>query len=309
LKVLVTGLSGLLGKAIYYEGKKFFEIFGTSFKKVFEYGDLRSFRVDVRDRKSIEDLVVSIKPDLIIHAAAVTDVDSCEREKGYAYDVNVNGSNNILDAARKSSSKLVYISSDYIFDGRVGCYKEDDVPNPVNYYGWTKLRGEMLSLEYDKSLAVRASIYGFNPNGTREGLESIIEKVRRGLLIEAPYNMYNSIVSANTLSRIVCRLILENANGVYNIGLRQRISRYDFMEKFFSTFGLPKGSLVPVSYEDYQAGKIAIRPRDVSLNTDKLVADFGIVVPTIDEDLSNLRETASSYFACFGGEWDACKYL
>jgi len=309
LKIFITGLSGLLGKALCYEGRDKFNIYGTYFKKDIRCANVSSYKVDIRDKKSLDDLILSIKPDIAIHTAAITDVDFCEQDKESAYEINVNGSRNVLDAIKKLSGKFIYISSDYVFDGNKGYYKEEDIPNPLNYYGLTKLKGEILSLEYDKSLIIRTSIYGFNPKGTKEGIEGIIKNVREGLIIQAPFDMYNSIISVNMLSKIIYRLISENVKGICHIGTKGRISRYEFMEKLFSIFDLPKRNLVPIEFKNYQIKKIARRPQDVSLNTNKLTNDFKIITTTIEDDLNALYKISSSYFAYFGGEQYVSKDL
>jgi len=302
LKIFITGLSGLLGKALCYEGGDKFNIYGTYFKKDIKCANVSSYKVDIRDKKSLDDLILSIKPDITIHTAAITDVDFCEQDKETAYEVNVNGTRNVLDSTKKVSGKFIYISSDYVFDGNKGYCNEEDMPNPLNYYGLTKLKGEMLSLEYDRSLVIRTSIYGFNPNGTREGIEGIIKDVKEGLTIQAPFDMYNSIISVNMLSKIIYRLILENAQGIYHIGTKRRISRYEFMEKLFLVFDLPRRNLVQIEFKNYQNKKIARRPQDVSLDTNKLTNDFKVIPTTIEDDLNALYKISSSYFAYFGGE-------
>ncbi|MEA3254649.1 MAG: sugar nucleotide-binding protein [Candidatus Altiarchaeota archaeon] len=125
MKILLTGAGGLLG---------------TSILNSCGY-DIYPTRLDIRNREGVGKLVKEISPDVIIHTAALTNVDYCETHKKEAWDVNVRGTRNIAEASRLVNSKMVYISTDYVFDGEQGTYLEYDRPNPINYYGETKYGG------------------------------------------------------------------------------------------------------------------------------------------------------------------------
>ena len=118
----------------------------TTYNKHVDPGNSCSFHLDVTDKGGVQQLIRKISPDVIIHTAALTDVDYCETNREEAWNVNVEGTRNIAEASRESNSKLVYVSTDYVFDGERGMYKEDDQPNPVGQYGKTKLEGENVVL-------------------------------------------------------------------------------------------------------------------------------------------------------------------
>ena len=136
-KVLVTGSQGMLGRAL---------MESLSHREVTSYGvDLRDpdHRLDITKKDEVSDLINRLRPDVVIHTAAYTDVDGCERDPDRAYRVNSEGTKNLAAACKSSGVFLVYISTDFVFDGKkTAPYTEEDLPKPVNIYGESKLRGE-----------------------------------------------------------------------------------------------------------------------------------------------------------------------
>ncbi|MDD2328954.1 MAG: sugar nucleotide-binding protein, partial [bacterium] len=122
----------------------------------------KEVKFDLLDANGIRDIIERMRPDVIVHSAALTDVDRCEREKDLACKINVEGTRAIAEAARKAGSYLVYISTDYVFDGQRGLYREEEETNPVSYYGRPKLQGEEFCLDQG-CIARTCVIYGSRP--------------------------------------------------------------------------------------------------------------------------------------------------
>src|SRR3989344_1943628 len=137
MKVLVTGGSGLLGSAVSAYFRDYYDVISTN------------------------DFIKKQKPDAIVHTAAIVSVDACEKNPKAAYNLHVEGARNIVQATKDSKCKIIYISTDYIFDGKKGRYKETDEAMPINYYGKTKLEGESL-VDLNKDAVIRTSIFGWN---------------------------------------------------------------------------------------------------------------------------------------------------
>src|SRR3989338_1475492 len=141
MNVLITGASGLLGKKLYEGLSKTEEVAGTYF------GNRTSehfHHLDVSDRNSVDAFFEYVKPNVVIHTAALVNHDYCEENRSIARKINVDGTSNVVDACQKNKAKLVYLSSDYVFDGRHGPYTEVSFTSPVNFYGETKLEGERI---------------------------------------------------------------------------------------------------------------------------------------------------------------------
>jgi len=302
VRILITGASGMLGKALIFENKADYSLYGTYLSTNLDIKEVTLLRIDICDKNSFSEVISKIVPDIIIHTAALTNVDLCEKEKEAAYKINVVGTENVVESAKKVNAKLIYISTDFVFDGKNGNYTEEDTPNPINYYGITKLKGEEISLTYKNSLIIRTSIFGLNPLGSKPGIEGIIEDVKRGKKIYVPVDNFYSPISVNSLAKIIYYLMENNASGVYHIGSRERISRFDFFNLLFKIYGLPHDHLLQISFEEYLKEKYALRPQDVSLRSSKIVSDFGVVLPYIENDLKEIFRTKNEYYSFFGGE-------
>jgi dTDP-4-dehydrorhamnose reductase len=300
LNILITGGTGLLGKALVYLGRDRFQLSAIHVGRAVRVVGVRYFETDIRDRESVSSAIRMVDPDVIIHTAAMTDVDLCEREKGLACEINCRGTQNVVEAAEVTEAKLVYISTDFVFDGTRGDYKEDDLPHPINYYGKTKLLGENMIGARENSLIIRTSFYGLNPLGDKKGLEGIIEKAAAGEKILAPTDIFNSMVSVDTVSQITYELIRRGATGLYHVGHRGKMSRYEFLGNLFAVLDRPVDNLVPIDYQEYSKGKDARRPRDASLNVQKIQDDFDLSSPLVKEDLARLVKHSREYFSFFG---------
>lgn len=150
-KLIITGASGLLGSKIVNlaKAKKDYRAIPLHNTKPL-YSN--SLKLDITNRKEVFDLFRKIKPDVVIHTAAETNVDRCETQKELSWKINVEGTRNIAEACSKTGAKMVYVSTDYVFDGEKGLYTEEDKPNPVNHYGITKLEGENQVKNYAKTI-------------------------------------------------------------------------------------------------------------------------------------------------------------
>lgn len=152
MNMIVTGGTGLLGKWFLESGSLL-----TDFNPTF----YSSRTLDITSEQSIENAFEDVKPEIVLHLAAYTDVFNAEKERYKCFKVNVMGTKNIVDACRKVGAKLVYISTEYVFDGTQGNYSENNIPKPVNYYGVTKLQGEKEVQQYNNSVIIRTL---FKPN-------------------------------------------------------------------------------------------------------------------------------------------------
>ncbi len=262
-KLLIIG-AGLLGSSLAHLAR---EDMQTSFTCNFhptEIKGCRSYRRDIRD---CPELILSLRPDYVVLTAALTDVDRCELDRKAAWRINALGPKAVASACYKSSSKLIYISTDYVFDGRKGNYSESDAPRPVNYYAESKLAGERYVQEAcSDCLILRPSVlYGWNP--ARLNFATwVISELQQGRIINVATDLYNSPTHSSDLAEIILRL--KDEVGLFHASGREKINRYSFALKIAETFDLDS-SLIKSATTDTLSWK-ARRPRDSSLNVSKL---------------------------------------
>ena len=271
VKILVTGASGLLGSKLVGELlSRNYEVIALYNRNPIpvDHEKLVKVRLDIVDKTSLEDLILKTRPDVIIHSAAYTDVDGCERNKTYAWRVNVEATRSIVRAARVVKSHLIYVSTDYVFDGEKGLYRENDTPNPVNYYGLTKLVGEELVRTSDLLYTIvrPSAIYGVG--GSKKSFaEYVAEKLSRGEKIRALVDQYVSPTHNTLLAMAVAEIVEMRPMGVLHVA-GERMNRYQFATKIAEALGLPAELVEKASIKDMKHW-IAKRPRDSSLDTSK----------------------------------------
>jgi len=269
VRLLVTGASGLLGsKLCELATIKNYEVYSAYSQHEPLYG-LR-IQVDVSNRGDVEKIFEKVNPEAVVHAAALTNVDRCESEKELAWKINVEGTINIAESCKKHRAFLVYISTDYVFDGEKGMYKEDDKPAPINYYGLTKLKGEE-SVENltDQHCVARSSvIYGSIPaTGKVNFALWLLDKLERKEEVKIVTDQWNSPTLNTNLANMILEVLERKLNGIFNLAGATRLNRYKFAKFLAENFNLDTNLISPASSKEIPW--TAKRPRDSSLDVDR----------------------------------------
>ena len=223
MKILVTGSNGLLGQKLLHKLRidKSLELIATSkgdnrvtIKEGYTYLSL-----DVTNKSQVEEIIYSKKPDVIINTAAMTNVDACEEKKEECDDLNVNAVRYLADSATKIDAHLIHISSDFIFDGQNGPYSENDIPNPLSYYGLSKLKSETILLGSSCRWTILRTIIVF---GVAENLSKVNivlwakAALEKGDSLNIIYDQFRAPTLAEDLAD-ACILSFQKAKyGVYN---------------------------------------------------------------------------------------------
>jgi dTDP-4-dehydrorhamnose reductase len=283
-KVVVTGSSGLLGRSLVSVLTDRYEVVGID-RYVPEGGD--GLAVDITQREHTLKAILSAAPQVVVHTAAETDVDRCETERDLARTINVDGTANIADACAKVGAKLILVSTDYVFDGIKGNYEETDQPNPISFYGVTKLEAERIGASTSPDcLIVRPSVlYGWHP--TKLNFATwVLKGLRERRILRVVKDHVNSPTFAVNLARAIQRAIERNSRGILHIAGNERISRFDFATRIARRFDLDESLLVPVGMKDLDW--IARRPRDSSLNVGKAEKELGIELFGVSRGLEEM---------------------
>ncbi len=271
MTILLTGASGLLGRKILEKlidkKDKIIALYNRNPVQVYS-NNVTTIRMDISNTVELEDLIMKTKPDIIIHTAALTNVDQCEVDKRKAWKINVEATRSIVRAAKVAKSYIVYVSTDYVFDGEKGLYTEKDLPNPINYYGLTKLIGEELVRSSDLLYTIirPSAIYGIG--GSKKSFaEYVIEKLSKGEEVYAVTDQYVSPTLNTLLADAILEIIDMKPMGILHVA-GERMNRYEFALKIAETFNLPKEKIHKASMKDMKHWK-ARRPRDSSLDISK----------------------------------------
>ena len=252
MKVLVIAKDGQLGSELV-------RIIGGSRGTSRQKGS--GIYLDLTNVNSIEDTILKEMPDVVINAAAYTNVDGCEENKRDAFLINGKAVGNMARACSVTDSYFIHISTDYVFDGENGNYREQDTPNPINYYGISKLMGEAYALSYDDSLVVRTSgVYGIKMNFPLY----VVKTLNEGGTVNC-IDSYYSPIHATLLAESIKELIEKRMYGILNVS-GERLSRYDFALKIKKALDIKTGNVVLVNNSSNLKAR---RPYDSSLVNDK----------------------------------------
>jgi len=244
-----------------------------------------ALKLDLVVDSSIHKAVEQAQPEIIFHTAALTDVDRCEAERDLACRINARGTKVLAEAAKKAGAFLVYISTDYVFDGRRGMYNEEDPANPISHYGYTKLLGE----KYANCVARTCVIYGSKPSSGKINFALwILDKLQKGEEIRIVTDQFISPTLNTNLAGILLEAAVQRWEGIYHLAGATRISRYDFACKLADVFGLERGHIITSKMADLNWK--ARRPMDSSMDVSKATRLFSELPWDIDKSLRILKE-------------------
>ncbi|OGD58401.1 dTDP-4-dehydrorhamnose reductase [Candidatus Bathyarchaeota archaeon RBG_13_52_12] len=293
MKILVTGGSGLLGAGISQLELKNHQIF-------FGYNnhnpELETYlKIDVTDNRQVDEALVRVSPDVVIHAAALTDVDRCEKDQELAYKINVEGTKNIVNASKKSGSSLIFVSTDYVFSGDSGDYRENDETKPINYYGLSKLLAEKeVQATHGEWCIIRPSvIYGSTPAAGKVNFALwIINKLRKREQIRIVTDQWVSPTLNTNLAEMILEIAAKKQIGIFHLAGDSQVSRYDFAIEVAKIFDLEESLIQPVTMREMSW--LAKRPINTSLNVGKAKRYLRVKPLEISEALSHLKREMES---------------
>ncbi len=283
MEILIIG-TGLLGTKLGQIGNEHYSLLGT-YNQNIPNVNFPTEKLDITNKASVFKTINKFSPNWVIQTAAMTNVDLCETDKKKAFNINVIGTENVAFACKEISAKHVYISSDYVFDGSRGHYKETDHTNPISCYGKTKLSGEEKIIEVLSDFIIcRASvIYGCNK---KNFVTWVIDSLRSGSKINIVTDQFVSPTLNTDLTGQIFSLIKRDENGIFHTAGAERISRYDFTVKIAEKFGLDRRLINPITSDGLNW--VARRPRDSSLDITRISE---IRKPlNVDESLNLLKK-------------------
>jgi len=272
LKIVITGSNGMLGYDLVQRLKRRYEVIGI---------DIDNFDIV---HKNVVDYLLRQKPDFVFHLAAYTDVDKAERDRKRAYNVNVSGTRNIVTVCKTLDVPLVFISTDYVFDGwKEIPYTEKDRPNPLNFYGETKREGEKIITAMLKKYFIVRTSWLFGKNG-KNFVKTITSFAQKKESIEVVDDQYGSPTYTYDLAVSLKMFLTVKKYGVYHITNRNSCSWFDFAKKIVTLSG-GKTVIIPIKSVDFKSKRLAKRPQNSVLDNSLFEKRFDYRMPTWDDAL------------------------
>ena len=278
LNVLITGETGMLGSYLSEALGRSTQVTGTSLSG----GDRPC---DLTGQEDVAALVSSMSPDVIIHAAALTDVDQCESEPDRAFALNRDTGANLI-AALSPKAKMIYISTDQVYPDTPGPHSEENT-SPVNVYGRSKLEGENAVLEHPRSLVLRTNFFGPSRRVGKESLSDFfIRKFSQGEFVTLFKDVSFSPLHMATLAALVEELAHCDLTGVFNAGCNEGATKAEFATAVARHRGLDSAN-AETAFSSALPGR-APRPRDLRLDVSHIEHALGRAMPTMAEEIAKL---------------------
>lgn len=281
--MLITGVSGLLGNNLAYYFKDKYEILGLYNSHPVTIEGTYTEKCELSYPDDIKKIISEYNPQIIIHCASLTNIDECEVDKNITKKINVLATKNIVEEVIDKDVKLIYISTDAVYDGVKGNYSEDDKISPQNYYGLSKYEGELEILKKENALILRTNLFGWNIQNKKSLGEWILEELKAKQRINGFKDAYFSSIYTMELARVIDISIKKNLKGVYNCGSLGPCSKYEFCLKIVECFGFDKTSINPISIDDSNF-KVR-RGKNLTLNVNKLQKALDYKLPTINHSI------------------------
>jgi len=291
-KVLVTGSNGLLGQAMVRIFREDYfvmgcDISGESFNT--DFPEHEFFQLDLTQRDKVQKFFSKNKPDVIINTAAFTDVDKSEEKRDLCWTTNVRSVENLVETVLEYAPVFVQISTDYVFDGKSGSYRETDPTNPVSYYGHTKLAAEKIlrssGLEY--IIARSMVLYGHGQKVRNNFVTWVIQQLKNQNKIKVVNDQWGNPTLVDDLSEAIKRLLEKEEYGIFHITGDEVCSRYEFAQKIIEVFGLDSSLMEEVNSSQFK--QAAPRPVNSSFNLDKLSNTLDWLPGKLEESLLKLK--------------------
>jgi len=281
-KILITGISGLLG---------------SSLEKVLKEDghNVYDISIDISNSTAVKDYKnKKMKFDWIIHTAAVTDVDLCERNKVLCYKVNFEGTKNIRDLAKAIRARLIYISTASVFSGFEGNYKETDLPYPKNFYNLTKFLGEQVVLEYERGLVIRLNLIGIHPKGSRgqNFFEWLVDSIKTNKDIHLFSDVMINPLSNWTIAEFISKLIkIKPEEKILHLASKNILSKAEIGKLVIKKLGNYKGKAKFISIDSNDNS--APRPKQMWLNADYVQAKLGLEMPSLGSEIEKILKMSN----------------
>ncbi len=280
MRILITGASGLLGLNLALETTYRHTVFGTTNRHALKTDAFTVIQTDLLAPGAVERLLDQTQPDWVIHCAALANLDACEADPLLAWQMNTDLPRILARNVARGGARLIYVSTDSVFDGLRGNYDEQDSPAPVGVYSLTKLDGERAVAETDPTaLITRVNLVGWSMSGERSLAEFFFNNLSHGRQVMGFIDVCFCPLLANDLAGIFESMLEKSLSGIYHVVGAEALSKYEFGVRLAHRFDLDPSLIKPVPVA--QSGLKSARAPNLSLRSDKLALALGQPLPRV----------------------------
>jgi dTDP-4-dehydrorhamnose reductase len=279
----VTGSAGLIGRQVVKDLSETHEVFSCYNKSKPEFGI--PTKMDLLNHEMIVNVLLEIEPDVVIHLGAMTGVDLCEKEESMAFGINAKATQIIAQQCSILNTFLIYVSTDYVFDGNSGMYYEDDIPNPLSIYGKSKFDGEKMVQNFSSDWCIARTSTPFGLHQTRKSFPTwVIENLQKQKQIDVLYDQFTSPTYVPNLSKMLIEISERHLNGIFHVAGATKISRYEMASIISDKLNLDEKLLRKILINELKLE--APRPKDSSLNISKATSILNEKPQKINQSLN-----------------------
>jgi dTDP-4-dehydrorhamnose reductase len=286
MNVIGTGLNGLLGS-------RMLELLGDGF--TFQ-NISRATGVDITNKEQVSAAIASSDAQVVLHLTAKTDVDGCEQDKelgedGQAWKMNVAGTQFVVDACKSAGKKIIYFSTDFVFDGERGSYTEEDQPSPVNWYGRTKYGAESIVRSAGIPYLILRPAYPFGRpfEKKKDFVQAILGRLQEGQPVMGITDHIFTPTYLDDIAYAVAALLHADATGIFHVAGSQSLTPYDAAVAIAKTFGYDEALVRKTTRNEFFVNR-AFRPYNLSLNNDK-IRGLGVKMRRFIDGLEEVKKT------------------
>jgi dTDP-4-dehydrorhamnose reductase len=294
-RLLVTGASGLLGSNLIMEAFPHHEVIGLYHMHPIQHDSIHTAASNLDSKDSVARVIEDLRPDWIVNCAAATDVDQCEEDPDTAFLLNADMPGWIAEAAYAHGARLAHISTDAVFDGLTGGYRESDPPSPINVYGRSKVAGEnAVQANHPGALVIRSNFFGWNAQSKDSLAEFFFAKLERGQSCNGFADVRISALLATDLAKLILAALDQGISGLYHIGSVDCYSKYEFGKQMATLFEFDGQLIDPISVDDARLG--APRPKNLCLDCSAFSKLADVELPILQKGLEGFRDQMSAGF-------------
>ncbi|HMN62184.1 MAG TPA: SDR family oxidoreductase [Anaerolinea sp.] len=288
--LLVTGASGLLGLNLCLDqaaaGR--YRVVGQANRHALQGAPFPVLQADLARPGEFARLLAETRADTVVHTAALANLDACEKDPAASTRVNAELPGEVAEACRRAGARLAHLSTDSVFDGATGGYREDDRPNPQGVYAQDKLAGELAVRSANpEAVIARVNFYGWSLSGGRSLSEFFYNNLSAGRRVNGFTDVFFCPLVANRLGEILLEMLERGLQGVFHVLSGECQSKYAFGVALARRFGFDDGLVTPISVAE--SGLLARRSPNLTLSVAKLEAALGRALPGQSEGLERLH--------------------